>query len=137
MSESDMSASRDASCSCGQLRVECFGPPASVSVCHCLECQKRTGSPFGAQARFPITKVRRWGRSQTYTRRGESGGQVEFQFCPECGATVFWQPDGLREFLMVALGSFADPSFPTPDREVYEDRAHGWVPRITQGSPLA
>ena len=30
----------------GQLTASCTGEPVRVSVCHCLDCQKRTGSAF-------------------------------------------------------------------------------------------
>lgn len=49
---------RTASCSCGQLQIEVQGEPVRVSVCHCLACQRRTGSLFGEQARFPIPDAR-------------------------------------------------------------------------------
>ena len=39
-----------ATCSCGQLTVRCAGDPISVSLCHCLACQKRTGSTYGIAA---------------------------------------------------------------------------------------
>jgi hypothetical protein len=29
-----------------------------VSICHCFACQKRTGSAFGYQARFPREQIR-------------------------------------------------------------------------------
>ena len=45
---------RTATCRCGQLRAECQGEPVRVSVCHCLDCQKRTGSVFAAQARWSL-----------------------------------------------------------------------------------
>ena len=48
---------RRASCSCGKLSVSTLGEPIRVSICHCLACQKRTGSVFGAQARFPADAV--------------------------------------------------------------------------------
>lgn len=44
---------RIASCSCGQLTARVTGEPVRVSICHCLACQRRTGSVFGVQARFP------------------------------------------------------------------------------------
>ena len=50
-------ASRDASCSCGQLRLEATGDPLQISMCHCLACQRRTGSAFGIQARFMPDQV--------------------------------------------------------------------------------
>ena len=39
---------RTASCSCGQLRIEVQGEPRGIGLCHCLECQRRTGSVFAA-----------------------------------------------------------------------------------------
>ena len=32
---------RTATCRCGQLQVTCEGEPVRVSVCHCLDCQRR------------------------------------------------------------------------------------------------
>ena len=54
---------RQASCSCGQLSVTCEGEPVRISICHCNACQKRTGSVFGTQARFPREQVTIEGRS--------------------------------------------------------------------------
>ncbi|HZZ87836.1 MAG TPA: GFA family protein, partial [Caulobacteraceae bacterium] len=56
---------RVASCRCGRLRAICTGEPVRVSVCHCLECQKRTGSAFAAQARWPEAQVRLVGEAKT------------------------------------------------------------------------
>ena len=43
---------RTAHCCCGALRVQVFADPNAVGVCHCGECQRRTGSVFGAWLRF-------------------------------------------------------------------------------------
>lgn len=122
-----MNTVRQASCHCGQLKVACQGDPVRVSVCHCLACQQRTGSAFGVQARFPRECLSVTGQSKQYTRTGDSGGKVKFFFCPECGSTVFWHPEGLPAFAAVAVGAFADPTFPEPKVAVYEARQHGWV----------
>ena len=45
---------RVASCSCGQLRLTCEGEPVRISICHCLECQKRTGNPLDEKGRLVI-----------------------------------------------------------------------------------
>ena len=50
-------AAREAACSCGQLRVATEREPTYVVVCHCLACQRRTGSAFGAQAWFSSERV--------------------------------------------------------------------------------
>lgn len=118
---------RAASCSCGQLHLTCEGEPVRISICHCLECQKRTGSIFGAQARFPRACVTVAGRAAQWTRTGDSGQSCTFSFCPVCGATVFWEPAGMPDFMSVAVGAFADPGFPPPRVSVYEERQHAWA----------
>jgi len=119
--------SRTASCSCGQLRLTCEGEPVRISICHCLECQKRTGSVFAVQARFPRERVTAEGRATEWSRTGDSGGTATFRFCPVCGATVYWEADGIPGFVTVAVGAFADPGFPPPHVEVYEGRQHPWT----------
>jgi hypothetical protein len=120
-------SARRAACCCGQLRLSCSGDPVRVSVCHCLECQRRTGSAFGVQARFRREDVSVEGRSTAFTRSGDSGGRCTFQFCPACGSTVYWEPQGMPEFVVVAVGAFADPSFTLPSVSIYEDRKHPWI----------
>ena len=123
--------SRAASCSCGQLRLTCEGEPVRISICHCFECQKRTGSVFGTQARFPRERVTIEGRAAQWTRPGDSGGPCTFNFCPVCGSTVYWEPSGLPDFVSVSVGMFADPSFPPPHVSVYEERQHPWALAIS------
>lgn len=119
--------SRNASCSCGQLSVVTEGEPVRISVCHCLACQRRTGSVFGAQARFPDENVRISGEAKHWSRIGDGGTRIHFSFCPECGSTVFYRLEAVPGFTAVALGAFADPAFPPPTVSVYDVRRHPWV----------
>lgn len=119
---------REAACSCGQLRVIAAGEPLRVSICHCLACQRRTGSSFGYQARFARDQVRISGESREYVRHAdEDGATRRFNFCPRCGTTVYYTCDETPEMIAVAVGAFADPDFPPPTRSVWEERKHSWV----------
>jgi len=118
---------RDASCSCGQLRVKVEGEPVRVSVCHCLACQRRTGSAFGFQARFPRERVSIEGDSREYVRISDEGEPRTFNFCPECGGTVYYVIGAAPDVVAVPVGAFADPGFPEPGRSVWESRKHAWV----------
>ncbi|WP_224367012.1 GFA family protein [Hyalangium versicolor] len=118
---------RRAACSCGQLQVVCTGEPVRLSMCHCLACQRRTGSVFGVQARFRRQDVSMEGRSTAFTRVADSGNSVTSYFCPACGSTVYWDLNALPDFVAVAVGAFADPSFPAPKVSVYEARRHAWA----------
>jgi hypothetical protein len=119
---------RRAECNCGQLHLTCEGEPVRVSMCHCLECQRRTGGVFGNQAWFgreQITSIS--GPSTRFTRSSDSGNSVTFQFCPACGSTVYWEAEGFPGLIAIAVGSFADPAFPAPKHSVWERRRHSWV----------
>ena len=118
---------REASCSCGRLRLVAEGEPVRVSVCHCLACQRRTGSAFGFQARFPRERVRIEGRSSVYVRVSDAGDTRTYHFCPDCGATVHYANASSPELVAVPIGAFADPAFPPPGVSVWEARKHEWV----------
>ena len=50
-----------------------------------------------------------------------------FRFCPVCGTTVFHTEEGVDDSVSVAVGAFADPTFPAPEVSVYDSRRHSWV----------
>jgi len=118
---------RTASCACGQLTAACAGEPVKVSLCHCLDCQRRTGSTYGIAAFYVRADVAPEGRARSWRRRADNGFVVTFHFCPDCGSTVFWEPERMPEMIAVAVGAFADPSFPAPGQSVWEERRHPWV----------
>jgi hypothetical protein len=118
---------RSASCSCGQLSATTSGEPVRVSVCHCIACQRRTGSVFGVQARFPQQSVVVSGESKQYARTADSGNFLTFHFCPVCGSTLYYTNSALPGFVGVPVGAFADPAFQEPAFSVYERSMHPWV----------
>jgi hypothetical protein len=96
-------------------------------MCHCLECQRRTGAVISNQARFAREQITVAGQSTAWTRSAESGNKLTFHFCPVCGSTVYWTGEGFPGFVAVAIGTFADPSFPAPTIAVWEECRHSWV----------
>jgi hypothetical protein len=120
---------REASCHCGQLRLKLSGDPRLVSSCHCQACQRRTGALFGATSFFARSQlVSTTGENRAFRRQGDSGNWLVFHFCPACGSNVFWETEGVPEKISIAVGSFADPSFPSPVRTVWTDSKHEWLP---------
>ena len=106
---------RTASCRCGQLKATASGDPVRVSVCHCLACQKRTGSAFSTQARWPAECVEIEGESKHWTRTADSGSTVQY------GGGNF--PD----LIAIPLGALDDPHIvDSPDYSVWERRKHDW-----------
>lgn len=118
---------RTARCACGQLRLIASGEPVRISVCHCRQCQRRTGSPFGQQARFPREAVEVSGKRSRFERIADSGNRIDFYFCPKCGSTVYYEMEAEPENYGVPVGCFEDPAFPAPRVSVYEEFKHAWV----------
>jgi hypothetical protein len=123
-------ADQEAACHCGQLRLEVEGDPFVVGICHCLSCQRRTGSAFGMQAGFTPDQVEVVGRYSSYTRISDEADRKahDFHFCPDCGSQVFYTEPDEPDLIVVSVGSFADPSFPPPTESGYTSRRHRWLP---------
>ncbi|WP_176300489.1 GFA family protein [Burkholderia vietnamiensis] len=92
-----------------------------------MDCQRRTGSVFAAQARFFARSVAITGTSSTFVRVGDSGSKSTFHFCHTCGATVYYTNEEREDSIIIPVGAFADPTFPAPNFSVYEERMHSWV----------
>jgi hypothetical protein len=126
---------RIATCSCGRARATCEGEPARVSVCHCLNCQQRSGSAFAAQARFPVERVTVTGELRDYTRAGDSGQRATFRFCPRCASILVYTTEAEPDLIAVPIGAFADPTaFGEPLYSVYEERKLAWVEITSSGT---
>jgi len=118
---------RIAQCSCGAVNVTVDGEPSAVVACHCLECQRRTGSVFGVGAYFPEERAMFSGATTPFSRPTESGESFIAYFCATCGTTLFWRAGKFPGHVGIAVGAFTDPSFPPPVRSVLEQSRHAWV----------
>ena len=73
----------DARCSCGAVTLSLPEEPSKLVVaCHCIDCQRRTGAPFGVGAYYPAEVVAISGTSKEFTHAAASGGKIHNYFCP-------------------------------------------------------
>ena len=119
---------RIAKCHCGELTVEVAGEPEHIFMCHCELCQCRTGTSYNLSAWFPERSVSVRGETKEYVRKGDSGAEATFHFCPTCGSNVYWEnQELLPELIGIAVGCFVDPEFPKPTMSLYGKRRHHWL----------
>ena len=87
-------------------------PPNSFTVvaCHCVECQRRTGSVFGDGAYYPNEQLSMSAASQFYSRPTDAGHQFTKHFCPRCGKSLHWVSGKNPGLVGIAVGAFADAS---------------------------
>ena len=115
------------SCACGAVTVEATGDPAVVSMCHCLQCQKRTGSTYSVHAYFPRPAVAIRGETRAHRRTGDTGCYITFHFCPVCASTLHWDVEAMPDMVGIPVGVFADPAFPPPTTSIFVPQKHPWV----------
>jgi hypothetical protein len=123
---------REGACQCGELRLSAAGEPLRIGVCHCLSCQRRTGSTHGFNAYYREEQVRIVGPRAKFTRAGQEGRTLTNHFCPRCGTTVYWEADAFPGTIGIAVGIFAEPDFPAPQYSVWDDSMHNWI-RLPEG----
>jgi hypothetical protein len=125
-----------ASCQCGNLTATIDpGAEPMVVACHCVDCQKRSGSPFGSMAYFAVGVVALSGEAREYSRPTDSGNTYTTGFCPTCGSTLYGKASRFPDIVGVTVGAIGDPALPPPARSVYEQSRHHWVamPEATAG----
>ncbi len=118
--------SRTVNCQCGSVRLRLRADPVRVSVCHCFECQKRSGSAFSAQARFRRADVVIEGELRQYVRTADSGVSVPQYFCPVCGNGIFYLQSDEPDILAIPVGMISG-QIPAPATSVWESRRMPWV----------
>lgn len=122
-----------ASCHCGQLSVQCKGRYLVHGQCSCEDCQRRTGTPTSFQIYYKFSQLSITGQHTVYSRDAIGERGIAFNFCPECGSTVFfdipWADSVWGEKVIgIPLGCFNDPSIEAPEYSVWGCRLPEWLP---------
>ncbi|GLQ57253.1 GFA family protein [Devosia nitrariae] len=107
---------RAGGCLCGAVRYEVRGEPYQAGVCHCLTCRKLTGSAFSVTADWRLDQFSMTGEVKTFERR---------QFCPACGARLFFLYDQGVEIFLGTLDEA--PNGITPSVEIWTNRREHWL----------
>lgn len=67
------------------------------------------------------------GETREWTRTAESGRNLTFRFCPECGTTVWWTAEFKPDHVIVALGCFERPDLFPPATEHWTEDRLDWI----------
>ncbi len=116
-------------CACGAIRFR-FDRGASPSAhhCHCLDCQRATGSAFATFCIVPAPAFELEGTPAVWRVSGESGGGVERSFCATCGSQLFSQVEVMPGAFFVKTGALDDASWVEPASSFWSSSAQPWCP---------
>src|SRR5688500_10240132 len=101
-----MSADLKGGCGCGAVRYRLASPPMFVNCCHCLDCQRQTGSAFVINAIIETGRVEVLGVAPVpILMKTDSGRPHEIHRCPECQVAVWSVYGGRTMFRFVRVGT--------------------------------
>ena len=124
-------------CACGAVRYQLRSAPMFVHCCHCVDCQRQTGSGFVLNALIETDRIgilrgaEAIGVTSVPT---DSGRPHEIHRCGHC-QTALWSDYGRREALrFVRVGTLDLPSALAPDVHIYTRSKLPWL-RLPDGIP--
>lgn len=122
-------------CSCGAVRYRLTAAPLFVHCCHCLDCQRQTGSAFVLNALIETEKVEILaGAPEPVSMPTDSGRPHDIYRCPACRVAV-WSDYGRRGALrFVRVGTLDAPSALKPDVHIFTRSKVPWV-QLPEGVP--
>ncbi len=122
-----MSVAREGGCACGEVRYLLMSEPLFTHCCHCLNCQRQTGSAFVINLLIETDRVELSGADPIPVDVPRGGGKKQRIYrCPTCLVAVFsrYTSAGVR---FVRGGTLDDPSSITPDVHIYMRSKLSWV----------
>jgi hypothetical protein len=114
-------------CLCGAIHYTSTAEPVMAAVCHCRDCQRFTGSAFGALVAVSKDALKIEGALKTFSSSGGSGKPILRHFCPECGSSIAEEPAVLPGLVLLNVGTLDEPAAMAPTRQIFCDDALPWV----------
>jgi hypothetical protein len=118
---------REGGCACGGVRYRLTEEPLIVHCCHCLNCQRQTGSAFVVNV---LVEAERFepleGEPQPVDAPRDDGSSQRIFRCPTCQVAVY-SLYGSPKVFFVRAGTLDDPSSVQPDVHIYTRSKVPWV----------
>jgi len=120
-------------CSCGAVRYRLTSEPMFVHCCHCLNCQRQTGSAFVINLLIEADRVEVTGEPQAVDVARDDGSAQRIYRCPGCQVAVYSEY-GAPAVKFVRAGTLDDPSAVSPDVHIYTRSKVPWI-ALPEGVP--
>ena len=120
-------SAREGGCSCGAVRYRLASEPLFVHCCHCLNCQRQTGSAFVINLLIESDRVELLAARPEPVDVPRDDGSVQRVYrCPACQVAVFSEYGG-PAVKFVRGGTLDDPASVAPDVHIYTRSKLPWV----------
>jgi len=114
-------------CACGAVRYRLAADPLFTHCCHCLNCQRQTGSAFVINVLVEADRVEMLSGAPLPVAVPRDDGSTQRIFrCQACQVAVFSEYSR-PEVRFVRGGTLDEPSSVTPDVHIYTRSKLGWI----------
>jgi hypothetical protein len=113
-------------CACGAVRYRLTSEPLFVHCCHCLNCQRQTGSAFVINVLIETDQVELLAGEPEVVPVPRGSRKQKIWRCPACQIAVYSQYTTPR-IRFVRAGTLDDPSSVAPDVHIYTRSKLPWV----------
>ena len=122
-----MSTVRTGGCLCGAIRYSISAPITELRACHCIDCQRASGSHGTVAAFIPREGFQLLqGKPKHYAKRADSGRTLIRYFCGDCGSPIYSHRQTMPELIGVRAGTLDDSSDLKVTTQIWTKRARPW-----------
>jgi hypothetical protein len=130
-----MAVEQEGGCACGRVRFGLASGPLFVHCCHCLRCQRETGSAFVLNALIETDRLHVKGAEPVPISVSTDSGRSHRIFrCEDCQIAVWSEYGGLAALRFVRVGTLDNPHALKPDVHIYTRSKVPWV-ALPEGVP--
>ena len=121
-------------CLCGSIQYEVTEEPVMSANCHCINCQKTSGSAFSTNIVVPASGFNISGETLTdYVDLGDSGQELHRYFCNKCGSPIYTEVDIMPGVIVVKVGTLDNTSSYVPGANIWCDSQMSWLKNKLEG----
>lgn len=114
-------------CRCAAVRYTLTLPDTPpVYACHCLHCQRWSGSAFGLHLLAPEAALSITGPVDHYHHEHE-GVQSRQTLCAHCHTRIFNHTSAAPGMVVVRAGTLDEAPRLTPAAHIWTSRKHDWI----------
>jgi hypothetical protein len=123
-----MPAPLTGSCLCGAIRYTVSVPVTDLRACHCVHCQKASGTAGSVNAVVPGSAFKiTQGTPKRYEAKADSGRTLYRFFCGDCGSPIYSQRSTGTEVLVVRAGTFDNAEGMKITANIWTRSARPWA----------
>ncbi len=121
-----MTKSREGGCACGAVRYRLASDPLFINCCHCLSCQRQTGSAFVINLLIETDRIELLAGEPQRVDVPRGRGTQKIWRCPDCQIAL-WSQYTRATVRFVRGGTLDDPASVSPDAHIYTRSKLPWV----------